>query len=190
MINPDGTDAVDFRYEGYTISKGKYRIPGMPALYGEEKDADTLTIHMKDTVTGLLVDMYYSVWEKQDIITRCVRFENANIDPIVLTKAASMNLDLMQGEWEMIHFHGRHCMERQFERVPVMHGVMEVGSRRGASSHHNNPFVILCGKETTEDFGPCYGTALVYSGNFSIEVEKDQMGQTREIGRASCRERV
>ena len=179
VVNPDGTDAVDFRYEGYTISKGKYSIPGMPALYGDENDADTLVVHMKDTVTGLVAELYYSVWEKQDIITRCVRFENTNTEPIVLTKAASMNLDLMQGEWEMIHFHGRHCMERQFERVPVMHGVLEVGSRRGASSHHNNPFVILCAKETTEDFGPCYGTALVYSGNFSIEVEKDQMNQTR-----------
>lgn len=50
---------------------------------------------------------------------------------------------------------------------------------RGASSHQHNPFAILCSKDTTEEAGPCYGTALVYSGNFSIEAEKDQMGQTR-----------
>lgn len=41
VINADGSDAADWRYAGYTIEKGKYAIPGMPALYGEEKDADT-----------------------------------------------------------------------------------------------------------------------------------------------------
>ena len=60
-----------------------------------------------------------------------------------------------------------------------MRGKMTVESDRGASSHQHNPFAILCSKDTTEEAGPCYGTALVYSGNFSIEAEKDQMGQTR-----------
>lgn len=179
VLNPDGTDAADLRYEGYMISPGKYSIPGMPALYGGGEDADTLAVRMKDSSTGLSVVLYYSVWEKSDIITRCVKFENENQEPIVLKKAASMNLDLMHGDWELVHFHGRHCMERQLERIPVMNGIMEVASKRGASSHHHNPFVILCGKETTEDFGPCYATALAYSGSFSMEIEKDQLGQVR-----------
>lgn len=179
VINADGSDAADWRYVGYTTSKGKYAIPGMPALYGEEKDADTLIVELADKVTGLHAFLYYSVWEERDIITRCVKFVNQGIDAIVLTKAASMNLDLMSGDWELMHFHGRHNLERQMERVPLMRGKMTVESVRGASSHQHNPFAILCSKDTTEEAGPCYGTALVYSGNFSIEAEKDQMGQTR-----------
>lgn len=179
VINADGSDAADWRYVGYTTSKGKYAIPGMPALYGEEKDADTLIVELADKVTGLHAFLYYSVWEERDIITRCVKFVNQGTDAIVLTKAASMNLDLMSGDWELMHFHGRHNLERQMERVPLMRGKMTLESVRGASSHQHNPFAILCSKDTTEEARPCYGTALVYSGNFSIEAEKDQMGQTR-----------
>ncbi len=179
VINGDGSDAADWRYVGYSTEKGKYAIPGMPALYGEESDADTLIVELADKVTGLHAFLYYSVWEERDIITRCVKFVNQGTDGIVLTKAASMNLDLMSGDWELMHFHGRHNLERQMERLPLMRGKMTVESVRGASSHQHNPFVILCSKDTTEEAGPCYGTALVYSGNFSIEAEKDQMGQTR-----------
>ena len=179
VINGDGSDAADWRYVGYRTEKGKYAIPGMPALYGEESDADTLIVELADKVTGLHAFLYYSVWEERDIITRCVKFVNQGTDGIVLTKAASMNLDLMSGDWELMHFHGRHNLERQMERLPLMRGKMTVESVRGASSHQHNPFVILCSKDTTEEAGPCYGTALVYSGNFSIEAEKDQMGQTR-----------
>ena len=179
VVNPDGTDGVDLRYVSYNISKGKYSIPGMPALYGDENDADTLQIQMQDASTGLTAVLYYSVWEERDIITRCVRLINQGEGDIVLKKAMSMNLDLMNGDWELMHFHGRHCMERQMERVPVIHGVMEIGSVRGASSHHHNPFVVLCEHTTTEVTGSCYGIGLVYSGNFAMQIEKDQMGQTR-----------
>lgn len=181
VINPDGTDAVDFRYVGYKISKGKYAIPGMPALYGTEEEADTLEIYVKDTCTNLAAVYFYSVWEEQDIITRCVKFVNEGQDKIVLKKAASMNLDLLYGDWELVHFHGRYAVERQMERTPIMHGKMSVESVRGGSSHQHNPFTIVCGKETTEDLGPCYGIGLVYSGNYAIEVEKDQTNQTRIV---------
>ncbi len=153
-------------------------FPAFRALYGNPEDADTLKITLKDPVTGLRAVLYYSVWEKQDIITRSVRFYNENENPIILKKAVSMNLDLMHGQWELIHFHGRHCMERQMERIPVMSGKMEVRSTRASSSHHHNPFAILCAPETTETDGP-YGVGLVYSGNYSIQLEKDQMNQVR-----------
>ena len=177
--NPDGSDAVDLRYVSHEITAGKYAIPGLPALYGKTEDADTLKVTLKDHVTGLTAVLYYSVWEEWDILTRSVRFYNENQKPVVLKKAVSMNLDLMHGEWELVHFHGRHCMERQMERVPVISGKMEVRSTRTSSSHHHNPFAILCAPETTETAGPCYGVGLVYSGNYSIQVEKDQMNQTR-----------
>ena len=65
--NPDGSDAVDLRYQSYEIVPGKYDIPGLPALYGNPEDADTLKITLKDPVTGLRAVLYYSVWEKQDL---------------------------------------------------------------------------------------------------------------------------
>lgn len=66
-------------------------------------------------------------------------------------------------------------MERQLERAAAVRGIQTVSSGRGTSSHHHNPAIIICGKETTEDTGLCYGINLVYSGNFSANIE---VGQT------------
>ena len=98
-----------------------------------------------------------------------------------IEKSASAVLDFMNGEFDVIHFHGRHGMERIFERTSVEHGNQVFGSRRGTSSHQQNPFVMLAGKQTGEDAGECYGCMLLYSGNFKAEAEKDQYEQTRLV---------
>lgn len=179
VINSDGSRAADFRYVSHEIRKGAYQVAGMPALYDGEKTSDTLVIHMCDKVTGLELNLFYGVFEEEDIITRAVTFVNGGRSAVSLEKIMSLHLDMPHGQWEMVHFYGRHAMERQFERVPLMHGTMSVGSKRGTSSHHHNPSIILCSPETTEDFGECYGMSLIYSGNFTAEVEVDQMSQTR-----------
>ena len=61
----------------------------------------------------------------------------------------------------------------------MTHHIHNIGSVRGSSSHQQNPFVILCGRETTEDCGRCYGFSLMYSGNFLAEAELDQYDQLR-----------
>lgn len=70
-------------------------------------------------------------------------------------------------------------MERNFQRTALCHGAQVIGSRRGTSSHQYNPFLILAGRETTENQGPCYSMSFVYSGAFKAEAETDQYGQTR-----------
>ena len=92
-----------------------------------------------------------------------------------------MCLDIPYGDWEWMHFYGRHTMERQAERVPVLHGISESSSSRGTSSHHQNPAVLLCEKDCTETNGHCIGAALMYSGGFQAQVEKDQLEQIRLV---------
>ena len=59
------------------------------------------------------------------------------------------------------------------------HHIHTIGSVRGSSSHQQNPFVILCDREASEDHGRCYGFSLMYSGNFLAEAELDQYDQLR-----------
>ncbi|MDR0720942.1 MAG: alpha-galactosidase, partial [Treponema sp.] len=180
LINADGTTALDLRYKNHVISGGKYSLEGLPALYEEEKgEAETLALTLCDSVSRLEITLLYGVFAEKDIITRAALITNRGSGGIKLTKAMSMSIDFPYGEFDLIHFPGRHAMERQFERVPLMQGLHRVSSARGASSHQNNPGIIVCCKETTEDFGGCYGFNLVYSGNFSANVEVDQIGQTR-----------
>ena len=179
VIHPDGSRAADFRYVSHEIRKTTYSIPGLPAVYGAEGEGETLVVTMKDTASELVLELYYGILEAEDMITRSARLLNEGSQTVQVTKFHSACLDVPYGNWELVHFHGRHAMERQMERVGLMHGIMTVGSRRGTSSHHHNPAVILCGQNATEETGDCYGINLMYSGNFTIETECDQMNQVR-----------
>ena len=181
VTHEDGSNALDLRVREYQIKKGKYEIPELPAVYAKEDEAETLEITLKDTATEAEVILKYGVFEKEDVITRSVVVKNSGKTPIVINKVHSMCLDIPYGDWEWMHFYGRHTMERQAERVPVLHGISESSSSRGTSSHHQNPAVLLCEKDCTETNGHCIGAALMYSGGFQAQVEKDQLEQIRLV---------
>ena len=176
----DGSYAADLKYKGYRILQGKYSLPGLPALFDRNGTAVTLEILLEDPVIGLEAALLYGVFPENDVITRCVRFtQQPGTGPVTLCKAASMQVDFFPQKLDLIHFHGRHAMERIPERTPLDHGRFCIGSTRGSSSHQHNPFVIVCDRGTDEDHGDCWGFAFVYSGNFLCEAEVDQLSQTR-----------
>lgn len=177
--NSDGSQCCNLTFSRYEIRKGKYSLKGLPAVWAGEEEADTLEIVLTDCVSRIEVSLLYGVLEEDDIITRSVIIRNAGEDKVILKKAAGACLDFLTGDFDVVKFYGKHAMERNVERVPVGHGTISFGSRRGTSSHQYNPAVILADKHTTEEFGSCYGMLFVYSGNFLCEVEKDQINQTR-----------
>lgn len=179
--NKDGSQAAELRYTGYWVQKGKYVIPGLPAVYAEDGEAETLVIRLTDPYSCMEVELYYGILNEIDIITRAVKITNQGTEDIVLKKAASMNLDWDCGDFEWISFYGRHGMEMNLQREGIHHGIQAIGSVRGTSSHQYNPFVILCEKGADEIRGNCYGFSFVYSGEFLIEAERDQIDRTRLI---------
>lgn len=181
VCQADGTRAADFRYVSWEIREGAHKIPGLPCLFDEDETAETLVIFLEDAASSLKLELYYVVFADRDVIARSARITNGGKEAVRLEKMMSACLELPNGSWEAIHFHGRHAMERRLERLPLMHGTMEVGSRRGTSSHQHNPGVILCSPDATEEHGGCYGLSLIYSGNFSMEIEMDQMDSVRVV---------
>ena len=185
LAGPDGSRAADLRFVSAEAVPGKYSLPGLPAACAEDGACETLRLKLKDKVNGLTVTLLYGVFAQADVITRAALLENEGSGSIRLDKAASACLDLPFGKWELIHFHGRHCMERQPERVPLSHNIQTLRSARGASSHQHNPFAILAAPHTTEETGECLGAMLVWSGNFKIECEVSQMQSTRLVAGVS-----
>lgn len=177
----DGSDAANLKFESYKITKGKYSLKGLPAMFAKEDEAETLEIVLADRVSGLKAHLLYSVFPHLDVITRAVRLEQTGETPVTVKKAMSMEMDFEYREMDAVHFYGRHNVERQMERTHLGHANWSVGSIRGTSSHHHNPFVILCDRNTEETYGNCYGYALAYSGNFTFETEVDQVGHTRVV---------
>ncbi len=179
--NADGSECCDLRYVNHEIKKGKYSLSGLPAVYAKEEEAETLRIVLEDSISSVQVQLFFGVLESEDIITRSAKILNLGADTITVEKAASACLDYISGDYDLITFYGRHAMERNFQRAEILHGSTVIGSRRGTSSHQYNPAVIIADKNTTEDFGNCYGMLFVYSGSFMCEAEKDQFGQTRVL---------
>lgn len=169
-------------YDSYKTYKGKYSLTGLPAMFAEEGDrVETLEILLKDYKDNLYVRLLYGVFEDYDMITRAVVIENGTDQDVKLSRVMSTCIDFFEADLDLLHFHGKHTGERQLERIPLFHGIAELRSTRGTSSHQHNPFVIAAGKDTNEDAGECYGLSLLYSGGFHMQAETDQINQVRLV---------
>lgn len=177
-----GADDCLLVFDSYKTDTGKYTLQELPAMFASENDkVETLEITLKDYHEAFYVHLLYGVYEAYDVITRAVILENKTDREIHLSRIMSACLDLNTSDWDMIHFYGRHAEERETERVPLFHGITELKSTRGTSSHQHNPFVILAEKNANEDMGACYGFSLLYSGGFHMQAEVDQTYQARLV---------
>ena len=174
--------ALDLRYQSHQIREGKYTLAGLPAFFAREDDrAETLEIILKDVYQEIYVRLLYGVLEEKNIITRAAVIENREERPLEIKRVMSMALDFMGGQKDLISFGGKHAGERQFERRALGSGITEIASMRGTSSHQQNPFVILCDRDTTEEHGGCWGVSFLYSGSFRIQAEVDQFEDVRVV---------
>ena len=179
--NTDRTYSSDFRYVRHSIRDGKYSLKGLPAVYADAAEAQTLEVVLEDRVSKVRAVLLYGVLPEYDVITRSVRIVNAGEGHVSVKKLAPACLDMMGGDYDFITFYGRHAMERNFQRLPIGHGVSKIGSLRGTSSHQYNPAVIVAEHDTTEESGSCYAMSFVYSGGFQSEAGRDQYYQTRVL---------
>lgn len=183
----DGSSVAQFFFSGYEIFHGKKKLAGLPSVYAlEEDEADTLEVTMRDQRTGLTAVLSYAVLEDYDIITRSIRYRNEGKEEIHLLAAMSMCVDFPAKPMQLLQFPGDWARERYLECCDVRHGIVSIDSKRGFSSHMNNPFLVLKEPSATEDRGDAYGFSLVYSGNFVFHVEKSPVGTIRVSGGLNC----
>ncbi len=176
---PDGTLAVDLRATGAEVLPGKPGPEGLPATFGE--DAQTLRLELKDAHTGLVAELFYSIFDDCAAVARSVRLTNAGAEALTLTRAFSLCLDLPDADWDFITLSGAWARERAVVRRPLVPGEQGTSTRSGASSLQTSPFLALARPGADEDRGDVIGAALVYSGNFAATASVDQFGTTRAL---------
>lgn len=176
-----GVYGCDLRYVRHEIREGKYRLDGLPAVYSEDPsdDAQTLEVVLRDEHLGLEVSLLYGVLPHIDVICRAAVVRNDGRRDLTLEKAQTACLDFLTGDYDVLTFHGRHGKERTVARAAAGHLSQVVSSRRGTSSHQQNPMMILADADAGEISGRCWSMSLAYSGDFKGEVERDQYDQTR-----------
>ena len=177
----NGSRTVDLKFVDYDIVNGKPGISGLPASFAGEEEVQTLVVHMMDGGCGIDVDLIYSVFEDENVITRSVSVKNAGDRDIRLTKVYSACIDMDDEDFEMLTLHGSWARERQIERRPIAYGKQSVSSLRGESSHQDHPFMAWMTKGTDQTTGDVYGMHFVYSGNFIAQIEKSQFDSIRAV---------
>lgn len=176
----NGSTITDLRYKSHKIFDGKPALEGLPATYVEsDNEAQTLEIELEDSLIGLTVILSYTVFKNFNAITRSARFINQGSEKLKILRALSVNIDFRDSNFDFLNLYGAHNRERYIDRKPLFVGTQSVESRRGASSHQQNPFIALLRKGADEDHGEVYGFNLVYSGNFAAQAEVDQFYNTR-----------
>ena len=176
----NGSTITELKYFNHRIFKGKPSIEGLPATYVEnEEEAETLEIELVDSLINLKVMLSYTVFENYNAITRSVKFINDGNEDLKLLRALSMCVDFKDADYEFLHLSGAWARERDIHKRDLKPGFQSVSSRRGASSHQQNPFIALLERGANEKQGEVYGFSLVYSGNFVAQAEVDQMYTTR-----------
>ena len=180
----DGTSATDFRYESHNIYVGKNKLNNLPATYVEdENEAMTLELTLVDSLKNVKLILSYSVFEEFDAITRSVKIINESNEDVNINRVLSANVDFRDSDYELLQLSGAWARERHIIRKEIRSGSQSIESRRGSSSHAQNPFMALVRKDTTEQHGEVYGFSLIYSGNFLANIEVDMYENARaQIG--------
>ena len=175
--NADGNTIFSLQYKTHRITKDKPRIKQLPTARGG--DSETLIVTLEDTLHQLEVELFYTIYQSQNVIVRASKFYNRGNKNIHLHHVFSSALDIHGGDYELLHLHGTWAREFNTERVDVPQGRFVVDSARGTSSAAHNPFLALMQKGTTEDYGRVYASTLIYSGNFALSVEKGEFEDIR-----------
>ena len=179
---PNGSRTSEFEYTGYEVADGKERLKNMPSAFDDQgDDSQTLTVTFKDALANLVLQLHYTVFEKEDVIVRSATFINRGQEAVTLDRALSLQLDLPDHDYDMLQFSGSWARERNLIRTPLRSGIQSIGSLRVASSHQQNPFFALARPHTDNHQGAAFGFNFIYSGNFIDSVEVDQFDTTRVL---------
>ena len=163
-----GSDVTNYTFKKANIFSGRKEIAGLPYA---EAECETLELVCEDSVTKSELCLYYTVFYETDVISRYFTLRNNGNADLKILKAMSISLDLPTGDYDLISLRGKYAQERFVDRNPIYGGVHRITSRRGASSHQFNPFIMVTDRKASEEKGSAYAFNFVYSGSFLISVD-------------------
>lgn len=181
LTNEFGQRGTELLYSSYRIIDGKPAIPGLPASFDKENAVKSLVIEAIDPVLDVTVELHYSVFEREDVITRHAMIKNGSNKTITLNRALSACIDMDNRNYSMLSLYGSWARERHQQRVPLMHGRQNIRSIRGETSPDEHPFLALVSADAGQQRGEVYAMNFVYSGNFLAQAELSRNNSVRMV---------
>lgn len=176
---PDGSFTCDFVYESHRIVPGIVRMKSLPQSAGE--GAETLIVTLKDKAFDIFLDLYYTVYSEENVISRRAVLRNESQDPVTINRIMSYSVDFPDRHFRVVTLSGGWISEANVVERPLLTGAI-VNESSSFSQHRNNPAVALLSHGASEYAGSVYGFNLVYGGNHSTTVELSPVGLVRITG--------
>ncbi|MEV6824232.1 alpha-galactosidase [Amycolatopsis sp. NPDC051102] len=152
----DGTRALEWRYEDDAITAGH------------------LILRFTDRHYPLRIALHYRL--RGDVLERWTELTADTDVEVIRADSATWALPVFE-DYRLSHVTGRWAAETLLRREVAPHGETVFGSRRGITSHHANPWVMVDDGTATERHGEVYGVALAWSGSWRLTTTRASTGR-------------
>jgi alpha-galactosidase len=168
LRDADGSRGVEWQYIDHTI------------------DDDRLTVRFYDRHYPVEIRLHYRVLDECGVLERRISVTSHG-PAVTLSDVDSAQWTLPpRADFRLSHVVGDWAAETRIERdrIPVAETVLS--SRRGATGHHANPWLMVDAGDAGEDHGEVWSAALAWSGSWRIVVRRTADGRVSWTGGASA----
>lgn len=140
-----------------------------------EGKASVTTVHLKDPVYNIKVDLKYRAYNDVDMIEAWTEILNGEKGTVTLTTFASAMLPIRRGDVWMSHLSGTWAAEGQLSHEKLQPGEFVIQNNDGTRNSHTDHAEVMFSLDGKgqENAGNVIGAALVYSGNYKLKTVTD-----------------
>ena len=140
-----------------------------------EGNASVTTVHLKDPIYNIKVDLKYRAYNDVDMIEAWTEILNGEKGTVTLTTFASAMLPIRRGDVWMSHLSGTWAAEGQLSHEKLQPGEFVIRNNDGTRNSHTDHAEVMFSLDGKgqENAGNVIGAALVYSGNYKLKTVTD-----------------
>ena len=140
-----------------------------------EGKASVTTVHLKDPVYNIKVDLKYRAYNDVDMVEAWTEILNGEKGTVTLTTFASAMLPIRRGDVWMSHLSGTWAAEGQLSHEKLQPGEFVIRNNDGTRNSHTDHAEVMFSLDGKgqENAGNVIGAALVYSGNYKLKTVTD-----------------
>lgn len=169
----------DFKFKDYKIYQGLPDEKSLPFPYDEQDSTQSIVFTLEDKLLNLTLEIHFSVYENSSTISTYRKIINKSNKSYKIKKFDSFMIDVQPHDYQFITFQGAYGREKEMVSETLKQGIHSIASTRGASGHGQTPSLIVAENKVNDHYGECIAVQLMYSGNFHMTIQKNQLREVR-----------
>jgi alpha-galactosidase len=141
----------------------------------EDDDRSTTRIVLKDPVYPVTVELCFTAYYREDVITSWMEIIHSEDKPVRLYNFSSSMLHFNADSYWLTQFHGDFAEEMRMQESRLTSGIKIIDSKLGtrADMYQSPMFFLSLNGPSSENTGELIAGTLAWSGNFQLLFEMD-----------------